>query len=139
MSDQGERLAVLTATTTITVTDVEAAMQEASNLNSKMATAPNDPADRLQPAMAIGTAVSQNGLRDVLGRLDGFMRLAGLAAEVRRQYSMVLSDCMDELTWTTDEGPSVGQTRMGSCVSGIYSECSQSTHCGYPSHESDSS
>ena len=84
MSDQGERLAVLTATTTIIVTDVGAAMQEPLSLNSKMATAPNDPADRLQPAMAIGTAVSQNGLCDVRERLDEFMRLAGPAAEVRR-------------------------------------------------------
>ena len=139
MSDRGERLAVLTATTTITATDVEAAMQEASSSNSKMATAPNDPADRLQPALAIGTSVSQNGLRGILERLDGFMRLAGLAAEVRPHYLMVLSDRMDDITWTADEGPSMGQTRMGSCVSSIYSECSQSTHCGYPSHESDSS
>jgi len=86
MSDQGERLAVLTATTTITVTDVEAAVQEASSSNSKMATAPNDPADRLQPALAIGPALSQNGLCGILERLDGFMRLAGLAAEVRPHY-----------------------------------------------------
>ena len=139
MSDRGERLAVLIATITITATDVETAMQEASSSNSKMATAPNDPVDRLQPALAIGTAVSQNGLRGILERLDGFIRLAGLAAEVRPHYLMVLLDRMDDITWTADEGPSVGQTRMGSCVSSIYSECSQSTHCGYPSHESDSS
>ena len=139
MSNQGEQHAVLTATITITVTDVEAAMQEASSLNSKMTTAPNDPADQLQPALAIGTAVSQNGLCVVLERLDGFMRLADLAAEVSHHYSMVLSDRMDDITWTTDAGPSVGQARMGSCVSGIYSECSQYMHCGYPSDESDSS
>ena len=76
MSDQGRRLAVLTATITITVTDIEAAMQEALSLNSRMATAPSDPANRLQPAMVIGTAVSQDDLCGVLERLDGFMRLA---------------------------------------------------------------
>ena len=33
---------------------------------------------------------------------------------------MVLSDRMNDITWTADEASSAGQTRMGSCVSGIY-------------------
>ena len=62
----------------------ETAIEEASNANSQMACAPNDPADQPQPALAIGAAATnQSGLSGLLQRLDGFMRLANLAAEVR--------------------------------------------------------
>ena len=49
-----------------------------------MVCAPNDPTDQFQPALAIGaTATNQSGLCGLLERLDDFMRLANLAAEVR--------------------------------------------------------
>jgi hypothetical protein len=84
LSDQEVQLGVLTITAIITAADDEAAVQEAVNANSKMQFTPNDPIDQLQPALAIEDAVvNKSGLLSVLERLDGFMRLANLAAEVR--------------------------------------------------------
>ena len=82
VSDEGVHLAVLTITAIIATTSPEAAIEEV--LNSQMACAPNDPTDPFQPALAIGaTAINESGLYGLLERLDGFMKLANLAAEVR--------------------------------------------------------
>jgi len=84
LSDQGVQLGVLTITAIIIAADHEAAVQEAVSANSKMQSAPNDPTDQLQPALAIeDTVVNKSGLLSLLERLDGFMKLANLAAEVR--------------------------------------------------------
>ena len=84
LSGQGVQLGVLTITAIITAADDEAAMQEAVSAGSKMLSTPNDPIDQLQPALAIEDAVvNKSGLLSVLERLDGFMRLADLTAEVR--------------------------------------------------------
>ena len=92
VSDQGVRLAVLTITATITEASAEAGVQEALSANSEMVSAPNDPTDQVQPALAIGAALTtQSGLEGVLKRLDEFMRLADLAAEVRCHCSVVLA------------------------------------------------
>ena len=83
ISSQGRQLALLVATVTASAVDAEVAVQGALNAKSEMAS-PNDYTDQLQPALAIGAAVTnQSGLLGVLDRLDGFMRLADLAAEVR--------------------------------------------------------
>ena len=87
MSDQGVQLAVLTITATVAATNAETAIEEALKANAQMACAPNDPTDQLQPALAIGVATTnQSGLYGLLKRLDGFMRLANLAAEVRGHW-----------------------------------------------------
>lgn len=84
LSDQGVQLGVLTITAIITAANGEAAVQEAVSANSKLRPTPNDPTDQLQPALAIEDAVvNKSGLLSVLERLDGFMRLADLTAEVR--------------------------------------------------------
>ena len=93
MSDQGVELAVLAITATVAAANAETAIEEALNANSQMACAPNDPTDELQPALAIGVAATnQSGLYSLLGRLDGFMRLANLAAEVRDHCLVILPD-----------------------------------------------
>ena len=84
MSDQGVELAVLTITATVAAANAETAIEEALTANSQMACAPNDPTDEFQPVLAISAAATnQSGLSGLLERLDGFMRLANLAAEVR--------------------------------------------------------
>ena len=87
MSDQGVQLAVLTITATVAAADAETAIEGALTANSQMACAPSDPTDPLQTALSIGaTATNQSGLYGLLGRLDGFMRLTNLAAEVRGRW-----------------------------------------------------
>ena len=87
MSDQGVQLAVLTITATVAAANAETAIEEALTANSQMACAPNDPTDEFQPVLAISAAATnQSGLSGLLERLDGFMRLANLAAEVRGHW-----------------------------------------------------
>ena len=69
---------------TASAVDAEVSVQGALTAASEMTSSPNDYTDQLQPAPAISAAVTnQSGLLGVLDRLDGFMRLADLAAEVR--------------------------------------------------------
>jgi len=83
VSDQGVQLAVLTITATVASVDVEAAMQKVFSVESKMKSAPIDLGDRPQPGLTMeATAPNTNGLWRVLGQLDGFMRIANVAAEV---------------------------------------------------------
>ena len=83
LSGQGVQLGMLTITAIVTAADDEAAVQEAVSANSKMRSAPNDPTDQLQPELAIEEVVNKSSLLSVLERLDGFMGLVNLAAEVR--------------------------------------------------------
>ena len=93
MSDQGVQLAVLTITAVVATANAGTVIEEVLNTNSQMACAPNDPTDQLQPALAIGAAVTnQSGLSGLLQRLDGFMRLANLAAEVRGRWLVICPD-----------------------------------------------
>ena len=93
MSDQGVQLAVLTITAVVATASAGTAIEEVLNANLQMACAPNDPTDQLQPALAIGAAVTnQSGLSGLLQRLDGFMRLANLAAEVRGRWLVMCPD-----------------------------------------------
>ena len=71
------------ATVTASAVDADVSVQGALNAKSEMAS-PNDYTDQLQPALAISaTVTNQSGLLSVFERLNGFMRLADLAAEVR--------------------------------------------------------
>ena len=109
MSDQGVQLAVLTIAATITAASAETAIEEAINANSQMICAPNDPMDQLQPAIAIGsTLASQSGLSSLLERLDGFMRLGNLAAEVRGHCLVIFPDHMADITLAANVGSSMG-------------------------------
>ena len=93
VSDQGVELAVLTITAIVTTANAETAIEEALNADSQMACAPNDHTDAFQPVLAISAAATnQSGLSGLLQRLDGFMRLADLAAEVRGCWLVIRPD-----------------------------------------------
>jgi hypothetical protein len=91
LSNQGEQVALLKATFTISVLDAAAALQQAMDANAAMAPAPNDPTDKLPPGLSVVAATAnQIDLQSVLKRLDCFMRFADLAAEVCLYRSGVL-------------------------------------------------
>ena len=109
MSDQGVQLAVLTITATVAAANAETAIEGALTANSQMACAPTDPTDQFQAALAIGVAATnQSGLSGLLERLDGFMRLANLAAEVRGRWLAKLPDDAADITLAADLGSSMG-------------------------------
>ena len=109
MSDQGVELAVLTITASAAAANAETAIEGALTANSQMACAPSDPTDPLQPALATGAAATnQSGLYCLLGRLDGFMRLANQAAEVRGRWLVIRPDDAADITLAADLGSSMG-------------------------------
>ena len=83
---QGEELALLKINVTISDLDAGAAVQQAVDANAAMARAADDPTDQVPPALsgAAAAATKQFDLGSILGRLEGFMELAGVAAEVCR-------------------------------------------------------
>ena len=68
---------LLVVTITASAVDAEVSVQGA---RSEITSSPNDYTDQLQPALAISAAVTKQS--GILGVLDGFKRLADLAAEV---------------------------------------------------------
>jgi hypothetical protein len=116
----GTQLAVLKVTVAISAVDAAAAVQEAWDANERLVTGPTDPTDPLQPGLAIVAAAdNQVSFRGVLDRLDGFMKLANVAAEVRSYYPSISTTTNLILC---DVDPSMGQTRMGSCFSCAHSK-----------------
>jgi len=83
---------------TISELDAGTAVQQAADANAVMAYAPGDPTDEVPTALsnAAAAATKQFDLGSILGRLEGFMELAGVAAEVCR--SMFLFSDRVELT-----------------------------------------
>ena len=78
---------------TVATVNAETAIEEAFNANSRMACAPNDPTDQLQPALVLGgIAANQSGLYSLLERLNSFMRLVNLAAEVYGHFFVIPPD-----------------------------------------------
>jgi len=79
---------------TISELDAGAAAQQAVDANAAMACAPDDPTDQVPAALsgAAAAATKQFDLGSILGRLEGFMQLAGVAAEVCRS---MFSDCVE--------------------------------------------
>ena len=77
--------------------DAGAAVQQAVDANAAMARAPDDPTDRKPPAIsnAAAAVTKQFDLRSILERLEGFMGLANLAAEVCVFRSAILDDGTD--------------------------------------------
>jgi hypothetical protein len=71
---------------TISELDAGAAVQQAVNANGAMGHAPDDPTDRVPPALsgAAAAATRQFDLASILGRLEVFMELAKVVAEVCR-------------------------------------------------------
>jgi predicted component of type VI protein secretion system len=77
---------------TISELDTGAAVQQAVDANAAMACAPDDPTDQVPPALsgAAAAATKQFDLGSILRRLEGFMELAGVAAEVRRSMFLIV-------------------------------------------------
>ena len=71
---------------TISELDAGAAAQQAADANAAIACAPDDPTDQVPPALSgvAAAATKQLNLGSILGRLEGFMELAKIVAEVCR-------------------------------------------------------
>jgi len=83
---RGTEVALLKMNVTISELDAGDAVQQAVDANAAMTRAPEDPTDQVPPALpdAAVAATKQFDLGSILGRLEGFMELAGVAAEVCR-------------------------------------------------------
>ena len=81
---QGAEIALLKINVTTSELDAGTAVQQVVDANAAMARAPDDPTDQTPPAIsnAAAAAKKQFDLRSILERLEGFMGLANLAAEV---------------------------------------------------------
>ena len=86
-SELGAQIGLLKLTVTLSVVDMEIMAQQAMGANAEMASAPIDPTVR-PPSGLSDVADTAKGLDfgSVLARLDGFMKVAELAAEVCRRH-----------------------------------------------------
>ena len=90
-SERGVQIGLLELTVTLSAVDVEAVVQQAMNAKADMASAPIDATVQLPPGLSdIADTARRLDLGSVLGRLEGFMKVADLAAEVCRYYSAAL-------------------------------------------------
>jgi hypothetical protein len=104
---------------TISGVDARAAVQQAMDANAAMASAPIDPTTQPPPdLLVVANTATQLDFRSVLGHLDGFMKVANLAAEVCRFHSTVLQT-LDDPICTFHADPPVGQIGVGSCIRSI--------------------
>jgi hypothetical protein len=118
-SDQGAQVALLKVTSTISVLDAAAALQQATDVNAAMASAPIDPTTQLPPSLSVAAETASHlDFRSVFEHLDGFVKIANLAAEVCWRHSAVLQS-LDYPICPFHAGPPTGQTGMGRCISSI--------------------
>jgi hypothetical protein len=81
---QGAGIALLKINVTVSELDAGAAVRQAVDANAAMARAP-DPIDQVPPALSgVAAAAKQFDLGSILKRLEGFMELAKVVAEVCR-------------------------------------------------------
>ncbi len=115
-SGGGAQIGLLKLTVTLSVVDTEAAVQQAMDANAEMASAPVDLTVQLPSGLSdVADAVKRLDFGSVLARLDGFMKVADLAAEVCRCYSAALQ----RLNYPIYTGPPIGEIGVGSCISSI--------------------
>ena len=82
-SGGGAQIGLLKLTVTLSVVDTEAAVQQAMDANAEMASAPIDPTAQLPSGLSdVADTARKLDFGSVLARLDGFMKVADLAAEV---------------------------------------------------------
>ncbi len=87
-SGAGAQIGLLKLTVTLSVVDTEAAVQQAMDANAEMASPPIDPTVELPSGLSdVADTARKLDFGNVLARLDGFMKVADLAAEVCRCYS----------------------------------------------------
>src|SRR6266852_8113309 len=90
-SERGVQIGLLKLTVALSVVDTEAAVQQAMDANAEIASAPIDPTVQLPSGLSdVADAAKRLDFGSVLTRLDGFMKVADLAAEVCRCYSATL-------------------------------------------------
>jgi len=89
-SERGAQIGLLKLTVTLSIVDTQAAVQQAMDANAQMA-APIDPIVQLPSGLSdVADTARRLDFGSVLVRLDGFMKVADLAAEVCRCYSATL-------------------------------------------------
>jgi len=93
LSPEGTHIALLKLTVTTSEMDPGTAVQHASDATAAMAHAPDDPTDQLPPTLSAAAAAATNqfDLWSILERLEGFIKLANLAAEVCHRLSVLRS------------------------------------------------
>jgi len=81
---RGVEIALLKINVTISDLDTGAAVQQAVDASAAMGRAPDDPIDQVPPDLSgvAAAATKQFDLGSILRRLEGFMELAGVAAEI---------------------------------------------------------
>ena len=90
-SERGAQIGLLKLTVTLSVADTRATVREAMDANAEMASPPIDPTVQLPSGLLdVADTAKKLDLGSVLARLDGFMKLADLAAEVCQCYSATL-------------------------------------------------
>ena len=86
--ERGVQIGLLKLTVTLSVVDTQAAVQQAMDANAQMASAPIDPIVQLPSGLSdVADTARRLDFGSVLVRLDGFMKVADLAAEVCRYCS----------------------------------------------------
>ena len=115
-SGGGAQIGLLKLTVTLSVVDTEAAVRQAVDANAEMASAPIDPTVQLPSGFSdVADTAKRLDFGRVLARLDGFMKIADLAAEVCRCHSATLQ----RLNCPIYTGPPIGEIGVGSCISSI--------------------
>ena len=118
-SERGVQIGLLKLTVTLSVVDIETVVQQAIYANAEMTSAPIDPTVQLPSSLSdVANTARKLDFRNVLTRLDGFMKVADLAAEVRRHSSAALQR-LNYPNYTFHAGPPIGQIGVGSCISSI--------------------
>ena len=91
ISERGAQIGLLTLTVTFSVADMQAVVRQAMNANAEMASTPIDSTGELPSGLSdVADTAKRLDFGSVLTRLDGFMKIADLAAEVCQCYSEAL-------------------------------------------------
>jgi len=118
-SGGGAQIGLLKLTVTLSVVDTEAAVQQAMDANAEMASPPIDPTVELPSGLSdVADTARRLDLGGVLARLDGFMKVADLAAEVCRCYWAAFQR-LNYPIYAFHVGPPIGQIGVGSGISSI--------------------
>ena len=121
----GVQIGLLKLTVTLSVVDTEAAVQQAMDANAEMAFAPIDPTAQLPSGLSdVADTARRLDFGGVLARLDGFMKVADLAAEVCRCYSAAHPP-LNYLIYSFNAGSPIGQIGVGSSIGSIQCEDSK--------------
>ena len=92
VSGGGAQIGLLKLTVTLSVVNTEAAVQQAMDANAEMASPPIDPTVQLPLGLSdVADPARKLDFGSVLPRLDRFVKVADLAAEVCRCYSASLN------------------------------------------------